>query len=110
MLSVASVGIEDEDVTVFAGDLDCLGGVGLLVEQVETRFPFVVWDPFADGLPGWLDGLERLDVEWWIGRWRDVDDAFPETLRHSESVPLYASLCPDSAAEDTTMRPSLVHL
>ena len=37
VLSVASVGVEDEDGTVFAGDLDRLAGVGALVEQVETR-------------------------------------------------------------------------
>ncbi len=35
--SVASVQIEDEDGTVFAGDLERLAGVGALVEQVETR-------------------------------------------------------------------------
>ncbi len=35
--SVASVGIEDEDGTVFAADLDRLAGVGALVERVETR-------------------------------------------------------------------------
>ena len=35
--SVASVGVEDEDGTVFAGDLDRLAGVGALVERVETR-------------------------------------------------------------------------
>jgi hypothetical protein len=55
---VASVGIEDEDVAVFEGDLDRLAGVGALVEQVEAWFPFVGWNPFADGLPRWFDGLE----------------------------------------------------
>ena len=36
-LSVASVGIENQDVAVFAGDLDRLAGLGALVEQVESR-------------------------------------------------------------------------
>ena len=36
----------------------CAGGVRFLVEPVEVRF--VVGDPFFDGLPGWLDGLEGL--------------------------------------------------
>ena len=31
-----------------------------LVEPVEVRF--VIGDPFLDRLPGWLDGLEGLDV------------------------------------------------
>ena len=48
---MASVQIEDEDGTVFAGDLDRLAGGEALVEQVETRFPFVGRNPFADGLP-----------------------------------------------------------
>jgi len=60
VLSVPSVGIEDEDGAFFAGDLDRLAGGGALVEQVETRFPIVVWNPFADGRPGRLDGLEGL--------------------------------------------------
>jgi hypothetical protein len=55
VLSVASVGIEDEDGTVFAEDLDCLGG-GALVEQAKTRFPFVGRNPVADGLPGGRKG------------------------------------------------------
>ena len=84
VLSVASVGVEDEDGTVFAGDLDRLAGVGALVEQVETRFPIVGRDPFADGLPRWFKGLERVDVEWRI-RWRrDVDDAFPKSVEAKE--------------------------
>ena len=67
--SVASVGIEDEDGTVFAADLDRLAGVGALVEQVAARLRIVVGNPFPDGLPRRLDGLEGLDVEgrgrWW---------------------------------------------
>jgi hypothetical protein len=48
-LSVASVGIEDEDGAVSAGDLDWVGGFGTLVEQVEGWLRIVVGDPFADG-------------------------------------------------------------
>ena len=39
---MASVGIDDEDGTVFAADLDRLAGVGALVEEVETRLRIVV--------------------------------------------------------------------
>ena len=49
VLSVASVEIEDECVTVFAGDLDRLAGFCPLVEEVESRLRIVVWNPFADG-------------------------------------------------------------
>ncbi len=59
-LSVASVGIEDEDGTVFAGDLDRLAGGGALVEQVGAWLRIVVGNPFANGLPGRFDGLEGL--------------------------------------------------
>jgi len=69
-----SVMIEDKDGTVFEGDVNRLGGLNALLEQVEGWFPFVGWNPFADGLPWWLEGL---DVERRLGRWRDVDDAFP---------------------------------
>ena len=52
-LSVASVQIEDEDGTVFAGDLGRFVGVGALVEQLEVRLRIVGRNPFADGLPSW---------------------------------------------------------
>ena len=58
--SVASVGIEDEDGTVFAGDLDRLARVGALVEQVGAWLRIVVGNPFANGLPRRFDGLEGL--------------------------------------------------
>jgi len=48
-LSVASVGIEDEDDAVCAGDLDRLAGFGALVEQVAVWLRIVVRDPFAAG-------------------------------------------------------------
>ena len=58
--SVASVGIEDEDGTVFAADLDRLARVGALVEQVAAWLRIIVGNPFADGLPRRFDGLEGL--------------------------------------------------
>ena len=70
-VSVGSVGIEDEDGAVFAGDLDRLAGVGALVEEVETRLRIVVRNPLADGLPRRLDGFEGFDVEGRVRRWRD---------------------------------------
>ena len=36
-LSVASIGIKDEDGAVFAGDLDRLAGGGALVEQIDAQ-------------------------------------------------------------------------
>ena len=53
-LEAGSVEIENEDATVFAGDLDCLPGFGALVEKVEPRVFIVSGNPFADGLPGRL--------------------------------------------------------
>jgi hypothetical protein len=70
-VSVGSVGIEDEDGTVFAADLDRLAGVGALVEQVAAWLRIVVGNPFPDGLPRRLDGIERLDVEGRGRWWRD---------------------------------------
>ena len=67
MLSGVSVRIEDEDGTVFAGDLDRLASAGALVEQVVARFPIVCGNPFADGLSWWLDWLEGLGVERRVG-------------------------------------------
>ena len=77
VLSVASVGIEDEDGAVFAGYLDRLAGGGALVEEVETWLRIVVWNPLANRLPGRLDGFEGFDVEGWVGWWWEVDDALP---------------------------------
>ena len=54
MLSGVSVRIEDEDGTVFTGDLDRLASARALIEQVVARFPVVRGNPFADGLPRWL--------------------------------------------------------
>ena len=85
-LSVASVGIENEDGTVFAADLDRLAGFGVLVGKVGSCLRVVVCDPFADGLPRRLDGLERVDLEWRGGQWRDGDDRLM-------SLPLHPSDC-----------------
>ena len=82
--SAASIAVEDEDGTVFAGDLDRLAGFWALVEQVEARFRIAVWNPFADGLPRWFDGLEGLDVERRVRRRRNVDDAFPKSVEPEE--------------------------
>ena len=56
VLSVASVGIEDEDGTVFAGDLDRLAGVGALVEQVGTWLRVVGENQLAAALDDQLAG------------------------------------------------------
>ena len=93
-LSVASVEIEDEDVAVFAADLDRLAGVGALVEEVETRLRIVVWNPFADGLPRRHDGLEGFDVEGRVRWWRDVDDSFPESVESEEELDLTLRCAP----------------
>ena len=37
-------------------------GIPGTIEPVKVGF--VVGDPFLDRLPGWLDRLHRLDVEW----------------------------------------------
>ena len=64
----------------------CAGGVPFLVEPVEVWI--VVRDPFLDGLPGWLDGLHRLDIEG--RRWRawEMDDSFPQALEAEKKFDL----------------------
>ena len=64
------------------GDLDRLAGFGTLVEEVET-LRIVVWDPFANGLPGRLDGLEGLDVEGRGGWRRNESEGSELTIVHS---------------------------
>ena len=95
VVSAASVGVEDEDGTVFEGDFDWLSGCEALVEQVETRLRIVVWDPFADGLLGG-DGLEGFDVEGRVGWWREAVKALSSikdlslcTYDDKGPVPLY---------------------
>ena len=50
-----SITIKDEDVAVFERDLDGFSGFGALVEPVGMGWHFIVWNPFADSLPGWFD-------------------------------------------------------
>lgn len=83
--------MEDEDGAVFAGNLDRVGGFGTLVEQIEALLHIVVWDPFANGLPRWLDGLEGFDVEGRVGRWWDVDDSFPKSVEAEEELDFAAA-------------------
>lgn len=45
-------------------------------------------DPLFDGLPGWLDGIEGVDVEGWIGWWRDIDEALPKTEEPQKELDL----------------------
>ena len=75
---MVSVGVEDEDGTVFEGDFDWLSGCEALVEQGETQLRIVVWASFADGLPRGLEGRIR--------RWREVDDALPQSVEAEEEL------------------------
>jgi hypothetical protein len=97
LLSAGSGIIEYEDAAVSERDfgglprgaLVILTGIipyrlPFLVEPVQVRF--VVGDPFLDGLPGWLDGLHGFDIEgrrWWS---REMDDAFPESVKAEEEL------------------------
>jgi len=46
-----------------------IGWVSRTIEPIEIRF--FVGNPFLDGSPGRLDGLETLDVEgWWRRAWK----------------------------------------
>lgn len=60
---MASIGIGDEDLAAFEGDLNTLAGLGALVEQVEARFRIVGWNPFADGLPRQLRGISNDEFQ-----------------------------------------------
>jgi len=59
---------------------------GFLIEPSEIRL--VIWDPFLDGLPRWLDGLHGFDIEG--RRWRagKVDDTLPESVETKEEFDL----------------------
>ena len=65
------------------------GSVPFLVEPIEVRI--VIRNPFLDGLPGWLDGLHRLDIEG--RRWRawEMDDSLPEAVEAEEELDLLAA-------------------
>jgi len=80
----ASIAIEDQDIAVVAWDFDWLPGLSPLIEPVGLFGFVIVWNPFANRLPGRFDGLEGLDVEGWVGWWRDVDDALPKAAEPEE--------------------------
>jgi hypothetical protein len=68
---MGSIGIEDEDAVIIEKDLSGLSAgffavVGVL--PAEADFFVIGGNPLSEGLPGWLDGIESLDVEGWIGR------------------------------------------
>ena len=67
----------------------CAGGVPFLIEPVEVRV--FVRDPLLDGLPRWLDGLHRLDIEgrWWRA-WK-LDDTFPQAVGLEKELDLLAA-------------------
>jgi hypothetical protein len=86
-----SIGIEDEDAVIAERDFFRLPGGFVAVVGVPTgvadpgysdKFVVIGRDPLLDGLPGRLDGLESLDVEGWIGRWRDIDEALMSLSLH----------------------------
>ena len=84
-----SIGIEDEDAVLIERDFSGLptGFVAVVgVLPVEADFIVIGGDPLFDGLPGWFDGIESLDVEGWIGRWRDVDEALPHSEEAEEKL------------------------
>ena len=67
----------------------CAGGVPFLVEPVEVRV--VIRDPFLDGLPGWLDGLDGIDVEGRRRRAGEMNDALPEAVEAEEEFDFLAT-------------------
>ena len=65
-----------------------------LIEPVQIRF--VIWDPFLDRLPRWLDGLYGFDVEGrrrWAGK---TNNAFPEAVEAEEE---FDFLTPEDGAD-----------
>ena len=65
-------------------------GIPGTVEPIEVGF--FVGNPFLDRLPGRLDGLHRLDVEWRRWRARELDDSFPQTVEAEEKFDLLGAL------------------
>jgi hypothetical protein len=64
-------GFQDEGAAVSAVNFWGLPSlVGALVPEFKVfrrrGFVFVGCDPSPDGLPGWVDGFEGVDVEWWL--------------------------------------------
>lgn len=65
------IGIEDEDAVLIERNFrGPPGGFVALVGVFPAEADFIVIgrDPLLDGLPGWLDGLEGVDVERRIGK------------------------------------------
>lgn len=84
-----SIGIKNEDAAIIERDFSGLPAgfvavVGIL--PVEAWLIVIGGDPLFDGLPGWLDGLESVDVEGRIGRWGDVDEALPHPEESKEKL------------------------
>ena len=57
-----------------------------LVEPVEMGI--LVWDPFLDGPPGWLDASERFDVEGWRRRPGQTHQSLPQAVELQEKFDL----------------------
>ena len=56
------------------------------VLPAEAGFIVIGRNPLLDGLPGRLDGLEALDVERGFGRWRNIQESFPEAHQAQEEL------------------------
>lgn len=85
------IDIKNEDAVLIERDFYRLprGFVAVVgVLPVEGRFIVIGRNPLFDGLPGRLDGIESLDVEGWIRRWRDVDEALPHPQESKEKLDL----------------------
>jgi hypothetical protein len=83
------IDIEDEYAIIIERDFSGLplGFVAVVrVLPVEAGLIVIGGNPLFDGLPGWLDGLESLDVEGGIGWWRDVDEALPHPEESKEKL------------------------
>ena len=101
---VASAGIEHEGVAVFESDFDRPAGRGALIEPIGLFRFVIVGNPLPDGLPGRNDGIEGLDVEGRVGRWREVDDAFPQSVEAEEE---FSPSCRNSISARTCLRNSI---
>ena len=87
-----SIDIEDEDAIIIERDFSGLplGFVAVVrVLPVEAGFIVIGGDPLFDGLPGWLDGLESLNIEGGIGWWRDVNKALPHPEETKEKLDFF---------------------
>ena len=96
------IGVEDEGAFGVESAFRCLPGCGgfggirglLPVLEFAIRRPMRSLEFELGGIGGFgfppaifrrsADGLHALDVERWIGRWRDGEDAFPEVVEFEE--------------------------